>query len=208
MYKSHASSVNYPGQMYRPLGEYYGVMPGQVGTVTSAQGETLSIPVPAFAPPMNVQSVPYDHVPYIGTPLDLTHGLRSDQLTSGYFGVNNAYPSSCSTFRNRRCDGVVPCHTIPVNDRVDCDAPMPVVHMPVAHMPVAPMPVVPAASVAHHRSSSDRPAHYSGGVGDQCADGAEGSCHDGLVCVPDSSADGLLGGHGRCMVPVPAHRHS
>ena len=124
--------------MYRSLGEYYGIIPGSVGTVNSSTGETLSIPVPAFAPPMSEQSVPYDHVPYIGTPNDLTHGLSSDQLGSGYFAVNNAYPSSCSTFRRRKCDGTVPCNTIPINDRVNCNLP----GVPTPLQPI-PLPVQP-----------------------------------------------------------------
>ena len=106
MFKSHSVNVS-PGQMYRPLSSYYGINPGQVGTMTDANGQTTSIPVPSFSAPMNVQSVPQYNVPYLGTPMGLSHGLNSNQLTSGYFGVNNAYPQSCTTFTQRQCDGNV-----------------------------------------------------------------------------------------------------
>ena len=106
MFKSHSVNVS-PGQMYRPLSSYYGINPGQVGTMTNAAGQTTSIPVPSFSAPMNVQSVPQYNVPYLGTPMGLSHGLSSNQLTSGYFGVNNAYPQTCTTFTKRPCDGNV-----------------------------------------------------------------------------------------------------
>jgi len=117
MYHSRFTSVNYSGNQYRDLSRYYGILPGQVGTVTGSNGETQSIPIPAFAPPMSQQTVPTYHVDYIGTPMDLMHGLRADELTSGYFPVNNAYSSACTTFRKRGCDGVVPQSQIPIPDR-------------------------------------------------------------------------------------------
>ena len=230
MYKSHATSVNYPGQMYRALDTYYGVMPGQVGTVTSASGETLSIPVPAFAPPMNEQSVPQSHVGYIGTPSDLQHGLSADQLTSGYFGVNNAYPQTCCTFRKRNCDGTVPCNTIPKNDQVNCD------------LPVKPIPTQRVAGVGEQcgggmdgaavcqsglicagegmgtpgtcvvrvnpAPSPVVPTRMVVGLGEQCGGGMNGGamCSSGLTCVPNSSGD--IGGPGVCMMSAhvePTH---
>ena len=104
MYKSNLSSVNYPGSQYRGLSQYYGIIPGMVGTVSNHKGETMSIPVPSFAPPMSQQTVPHYHVPYIGTTNDLMHGLGPEQLGSGYFAVHAAYPQNCTTFRLRECD--------------------------------------------------------------------------------------------------------
>ena len=226
MYKSHATSVNYPGQMYRALDTYYGVMPGQVGTVTSASGETLSIPVPAFAPPMNEQSVPQGHVGYIGTPSDLQHGLSADQLTSGYFGVNNAYPQTCCTFRKRKCDGTVPCNTIPINDQVNCDLPVKPVLPPIPTQRVAGMGQecgggMAGAAVCHSglicagegmgrpgtcvvrvdpAPSPAVPTRMVVGLGEQCGGGMNGGamCSSGLTCVPNSSGD--IGGPGVCMM--------
>ena len=39
--------------------------------------------------------------------MGLSHGLSSNELTSGYFAVNNAYPQTCTTFTKRPCDGDV-----------------------------------------------------------------------------------------------------
>ena len=61
MFNSHSVNVS-PGQMYRSLYSYYGINPGQVGTVTDANGETSSIPVPSFSAPMGVQS--YHNIMY------------------------------------------------------------------------------------------------------------------------------------------------
>ena len=147
MYHSRFTSVNYSGNQYRDLSRYYGILPGQVGTVTGSNGETQSIPIPAFAPPMSQQTVPTYHVDYIGTPMDLMHGLRADELTSGYFPVNNAYSSSCTTFRKRGCDGVVPQNQIPIPDRCPgCGGPglAPCPCGPGAQLPVLPGVPTPA----------------------------------------------------------------
>lgn len=106
MFKSNMTSTNYPSTSYRSLGEYNGVKPGEVGTLTTASGATQSIPVPAFAPDENATTVPQYHVPYIGQTNDLLHGLAPDQLSGGYFPVNSAYPScdtQCTTFEMRDC---------------------------------------------------------------------------------------------------------
>ena len=220
MYKSHCATVNYPGQSYRALDSYYGVMPGQVGTVTSSNGETLSIPVPSFVPPMNMQTVPRNHVSYIGTPSDLQHGLSADQLSSGYFDVSNAYPRACSTFEKRSCDGnVKPSPSGPhvhmmANVGDACGGGMdgaatcmsgltcvgesignPGTCMISSHVkpmpPPAPIPSPPAP-------------HHAGGIGDMCTTGVMGSCQQGLVCVHQDSSDaGMAGARGRCMMPFP-----
>ena len=153
MYKSNLSSVNYPGSQYRGLSNYYGVLPGMVGTVTNNTGETLSIPVPAFSPPMSQQTVPQYNVAYLGAQNELMHGLRADQLGSGYFNVHSAYPDSCTTFRMRSCDGTVPQDTIPLNFRVGAPAhaaaPAHVAPAHVAAHVVAPT-VAPAAAPGDH----------------------------------------------------------
>lgn len=104
-------------RQYRALSQYYGLIPGSVGTVMSPNGQILSPPIPAFAPPMKEQTVPTYNVPYIGRPDDLQHGLSADKLGDGHFTVNNAYSNKCTTFRLRGCDGTVPQKDIPINDR-------------------------------------------------------------------------------------------
>lgn len=88
---------------YRPLGLYNGVLPGEVGTVQDAEGNTRSIPVPAFAPNPEYQTVPRYHVEWIGKPDALTHGLDAEQLSGGYFPVKYAYSDKCTTFVKSQC---------------------------------------------------------------------------------------------------------
>ncbi len=108
---------NFNTKQFRSLGQYYGLLPGNVGTVTGPNGKIYSPPVPMFAPPMEQQTVPTYNVPYIGRPDDLQHGLPADKLGDGHFTVDNAYSKDCTTFRLRQCDGTVPQKDIPINDR-------------------------------------------------------------------------------------------
>jgi len=105
---------------YRQLDQYYGLIPGTVGTVRGADGSLRSPPIPMFAPPMAVQTVPnYSKPAYIGTPTDLQHGLPASKLSGGHFDVSNAYSDECTTFQKRSCDGTVAQDTIPKSDRVE-----------------------------------------------------------------------------------------
>jgi hypothetical protein len=105
---------------YRQLDQYYGLIPGTVGTVRGVDGSLRSPAIPAFAPSMAVQTVPnYSKPSYIGTPSDLQHGLPASDLSRGHFSVENAYSGECTTFQKRSCDGNVAQDTIPLPDRVD-----------------------------------------------------------------------------------------
>jgi len=101
------------GNNYRDLNQYYGLIPGTVGTVRGPDGSLRSPPVPAFAPPMALQTVPvYSNV------IDLQQGQRGSELSGGHFTVENAYSTRCTTFQQKQCDGTVPQATIPAADRV------------------------------------------------------------------------------------------
>jgi hypothetical protein len=105
---------------YRQLDQYSGLIPGMVGTVRGADGSLQSPPIPMFAPPMAVQTVPnYSKPSYIGTPEDLQHGLPASKLGNGHFDVSNAYSSQCTTFQKKQCDGTVPQNTLPLPDRIE-----------------------------------------------------------------------------------------
>lgn len=103
---------------YRQLDQYYGLIPGTVGTVTTSDGSIQSPPVPKFAPPMAIQTVPnYSKPSYMGTSEVLQHGLPASKLGNGHFDVSNAYSSQCTTFQKKQCDGNVPQDTLPLPDR-------------------------------------------------------------------------------------------
>jgi len=100
------------GNNYRDLNQYYGLIPGTVGTFRGPDGSLRSPPVPAFAPPMALQTVPvYSNV------IDLQQGQRGSELSGGHFTVENAYSTRCTTFQQKQCDGTVPQATIPAADR-------------------------------------------------------------------------------------------
>ena len=106
---------------YRSLNQYYGLIPGKVGSFRTAGGKLTSPPIPNFAPPMVVQTVPdYSKPSYIGTPSDLQHGRSANELNGGHFTVDAAYSPDCQRSQIRRCDGTVSQSTIPINDRVGC----------------------------------------------------------------------------------------
>ncbi len=88
---------------YRQLGLYNGVLPGEVGTVQDIEGQTRSIPVPAFVPNSKYQTVPKYNVKWIGKPDTLSHGLNAEQLSGGYFPVKYAYSDDCTTFVKKEC---------------------------------------------------------------------------------------------------------
>lgn len=115
---SNQNNRTAPSTTYRHLDQYYGLIPGTCGTVRGPDGELKSPPVPAFAPPMAMQTVPdYSKPAYIGTPRDLQHGLAASEMQTGHFTVENAYSKDCTTFQMRPCAGTVPQETIPLQDR-------------------------------------------------------------------------------------------
>ena len=94
---------------YRHLDQYYGLIPGTVGTVRGSDGQLQSPPVPAFAPAMAIQTVPnYSKSTCMGTPNALQHCTAPNDMQNGHFTVDHAYPKDCTTFQKRSCDGNIP----------------------------------------------------------------------------------------------------